>query len=441
VRLFIAFRVFFNARFYYPVFTILFIDFGLSMAQFALLNAVWAASIVLWEVPSGALADVLGRRRLLIGAGLIMVLEIGLLCFAPRGNPGLLFGLFFINRLLSGTAEASASGADEALAYDTLKRNGQEDQWPRVLEVQVRLRSIAFVVTMSLGAAIYDPALMQSLADLLGLKLILTQEVTLRFPLFLTLVMALITLAITVAFQPAPNISASPDDQDYKRRPGAAQVFSLTLSAGRWILVTPMALLVILAGLLFDSVARMVTTLASQYYRMIQLPEASFGLIGSLMALMGLIIPRIARYLVENHSPQYNFTVVAVIVTIGAGGMTFFWPYVGLLPAMILFSSMYFNGFFMSHYLNQMTASDRRATVLSFKGLSFNLAYGLAGIGYSLILTFLRQHPSINPQELSGSALENLVFVKSFIVFPASFALGIVFFVIYARRKMKTVSE
>ena len=36
VRLFIAFRIFFNARFYYPVFTILFLDFGLTMAQFAL---------------------------------------------------------------------------------------------------------------------------------------------------------------------------------------------------------------------------------------------------------------------------------------------------------------------------------------------------------------------------------------------------------------------
>ncbi len=28
IRLFIAFRVFYNARFYYPVFTILFLDFA-----------------------------------------------------------------------------------------------------------------------------------------------------------------------------------------------------------------------------------------------------------------------------------------------------------------------------------------------------------------------------------------------------------------------------
>ena len=69
VRRFIAFRAFFNARFYYPVFTILFLDFGLTLTQFALLNVVWAVTIVLLEVPSGALADTLGRKNLLVFAG------------------------------------------------------------------------------------------------------------------------------------------------------------------------------------------------------------------------------------------------------------------------------------------------------------------------------------------------------------------------------------
>ena len=78
VRLFILFRVLFNARFYYPVFTILFLDFGLTLSQFALLNAVWAATIVICEVPSGALADSVGRRNLLVFAAALMVIEIAL---------------------------------------------------------------------------------------------------------------------------------------------------------------------------------------------------------------------------------------------------------------------------------------------------------------------------------------------------------------------------
>ncbi|MCP4718434.1 MAG: MFS transporter, partial [Desulfobacteraceae bacterium] len=68
IRRYIAFKVMFNSRFYYPVFTILFLDFGLTVAQFAILNSVWAATIVLAEVPSGALADIIGRKRLLVFA-------------------------------------------------------------------------------------------------------------------------------------------------------------------------------------------------------------------------------------------------------------------------------------------------------------------------------------------------------------------------------------
>ena len=45
IRLFMAFRVLFNARFYYPVFTVLFLDYGLTLEQFALLNTVWAMTI------------------------------------------------------------------------------------------------------------------------------------------------------------------------------------------------------------------------------------------------------------------------------------------------------------------------------------------------------------------------------------------------------------
>jgi hypothetical protein len=47
LRRFVIFRVFFNARFYYPVFTILFIDYGLTLELFSILNLVWALTIVL----------------------------------------------------------------------------------------------------------------------------------------------------------------------------------------------------------------------------------------------------------------------------------------------------------------------------------------------------------------------------------------------------------
>lgn len=438
IRLFIAFRVFFNCRFYYPVFTILFLDYGLTLEQFALLNAAWAATIVLLEVPSGALADIVGRKNLLVFTGVLMVVEMILLCFAPRGNSGLLFIIFLANRILSGAAEACASGADEAIAYDSLKEEGNIKDWPRVLEKQMRVQSIAFIIAMSLGAAVYDPDLMQRLAGWLGFSVQLSQSITLRIPPFLTLVMAVLTLLTALRMQETGLRS-------YRIRSdrgiSIAEAFKHTLSAGRWIVKTPFALIVILAGLLFDNCIRMIITLNSQYYRLIELPEAIFGLIGSGMSILGLIMPRLARDQVQKHSPAYNLAVMAVLTMIGMIGMTFFWPIIGLLPVILLRGVIYLQNFYLSHYLNRITDSHQRATVLSFKGLSFNLAYGVIGVLYSLLLARLRWQVGAALPDVAGSQLENLVFIKSIAWFPGYFLLTMLAVLVFARWRLKNADD
>ena len=103
------FTVFYNARAYYPVLAILFLDLGLTLDQFVLLNLIWAATIFLFEVPSGALADTIGRKKLLVFAAGLMVVEMLCLLLAPRGGGALLVGLCVMNRICSGLSEACAS--------------------------------------------------------------------------------------------------------------------------------------------------------------------------------------------------------------------------------------------------------------------------------------------------------------------------------------------
>lgn len=127
VRNYLVFRSSYFARFYYPVFTLLYLDYGLTLSQFAILNVIWAATIVISEVPSGAFADTLGRKKLVVLSSVVMFIEIAMIALVPTGNPTLVFVVFMINRVLSGLAMSLASGADEALAYDTLKAQGKEE--------------------------------------------------------------------------------------------------------------------------------------------------------------------------------------------------------------------------------------------------------------------------------------------------------------------------
>jgi MFS family permease len=384
IPLFIAFRVLFNARWYYPVLAVLFLDFGLTIERYALLNVAWAAVIVGLEVPSGALADQIGRKRMVVLAASLMVVEMCVFAFAPRGNPALLFALFLLNRVLSGAAEACASGADEALAYDSLVAEGRGAEWPRVLERLMRWQSAGFFGAMMLGAAVYDARLVQRVVDFLGIAWTATPEVTMRFPIYLTLVNAVLALFVTLRMREpaAPKAAAS-----------AASTWRATLDAGRWILATPLALVVILAGLCFDSIVRLFLTIASNYYRLIALPEASFGLIGSGFALLGFFTPLLARRLAERWSLRGNFAVVAGCILAGLIGVSFVWPIYGLLFLLPLGVSMSLTQFFVSHYLNAaVTDSARRATVLSFRGLAYNLAYGGVGLLFAALTRALHSH-------------------------------------------------
>ena len=444
IRPFIAFRIFFNTRFYYPVFTILFLDFGLSLDQFALLNVAWAITIVLLEVPSGALADVIGRRNLLIFAGVIMAIEIALISFAPMGNIPLLFAIFLINRILSGAAEAAASGADEALAYDSLMQYGDINKWGIVLEKEMRYKSIAFVVAMSLGAAVYDPDFMNRFLHWMGLDINLSQNITLRFPLYLTLGTAVLALLSTLLMKELPR-----DDAlvciDYETcRKSVVQAFKLTIQAGKWIMSTPLALIIILSAMIFDHIIRMIVTLDSQYFRLINLPEAMFGLIGSVFSVLGIFIPRIALKFAENRTSTFNLGLTCIITLIGLFGMALFLPIFGLLPTLFLFSSFYLTGFYVSYYLNKIADSGQRATVLSFKGLSINGAYALIGIFYSLLVGLQRSKLLDSQPNLQGELLENSVFVKSFMWFPWYFIVMMGLLLIFAQwslRKSLSVSQ
>ena len=441
IRLFIAFRIFFTARFYYPIFTILFLDFGLSLEQFALLNVAWAASIVVLEVPSGALADIVGRRNLLVTTGILMVIEMAILCFVPLGNPDLLFALFLLNRVIGGAAEAAASGADEALAYDSLKKEGDANDWGRVLDLRMRFQSIAFMVAMSLGAAVYDPALMQQIADWMGLKINLNQSITLRFPLYLNLGMAVMTLIMALKMREVARLEEC--DTVDERSCGKAMVEAarITLQAGLWILKTPFALVIILAGVVFDNIIRIAVTISSQYFRIIQIPEALFGIIGSGLFVMGLFIPPLALKCVEHKTPAFNLGVVAFITFLGLWGMVFIIPLAGLIPIFLIFGVMFMLDFFLSHYLNRITSSQRRATVLSFKGLSFNLAYGAAGLLYSLLLAKMKFKIESAEHALEYEEINDAVFIEALAWFPWYFLATFSVLLLFASWRLRGNSE
>ncbi len=178
------------------------------------------------------------------------------------------------------------------------------------------------------------------------------------------------------------------------------------MGAGAWILRTPLALFAIVGGVLIDSVIRIFLTFGSVYYRLIDLPEASFGLIGAAVAGLGMAVSPIARWLVHSGSLLRNYVILAVLALIGLLGVALRIPVWGVLFSIPLAAAMTALGFIISNTLNAQVSSAQRATVLSFKGLIFNLGYGFASLIFALALRAVRDDG--NADQAFAGAIEVL---------------------------------
>ena len=369
-RRFIAFRVLFNSRFYYPVLAILFLDLGLTPTQYTLLNFAWAIAIVVTDVPAGVMADRLGRKPLVVAAACCMVGEMLLLICAPRNGGMVLFLFCVANRLLSGIAEGMANGADEALVFDSLAERGRSAEWPHALDQVIRWQSVGMIVAMLAGGAVYDAGFLNRAANFFGLHPQFQQAAAIRFPIYLNLVTALMALAAVLGFR-EPGLRQPPPDSAIHAET-ASDSWSLLLSAGRWILRTPVALFVLIGGLLLDSVSRLLLTFSSSYFRIIELPTATWGLAGALLAGLGFIVAPIAKHLSGTRSVLANYLAIAALVFAGVIGVACQVPYWGVLFIALLGMALSALNYMMSYYLNRLVDSHHRATVLSFKGLALN---------------------------------------------------------------------
>ena len=447
-RLFILFRIFLNSRFYYPVYALMFLHFGLNQEQFADLNFAWALAIVLLEVPSGALADQFGRRTLVIAAAILMIIEMLIMLLMPVVDPAnfvgdaaglnqavwILFSVFLVNRVISGAAEAAASGADEALAYDSLPEENRDHHWSVLTTRLMKWQSVAFIVVTLIGAAVYDPRFFNKAVSWMGFTREFTQAETLKIPIALTLGMAIAALAVALRMKEIPGFHAA-ENQSVSE--AVRQSFRRTFEAGKWILKTPAALMLLLVGLSFDSIIRLYYTVGSIWLEVIGFQPAHLGIISVAGSLAGILAAVIGARLIHKHSPNYNFTLLSILIFIGILSLAIpirYWS-VMFLPS--LWIAMRLLHFFLSNYLNRVTDAKNRATVLSFRGLTMNLSYGILTFLYGKQTAFFREKLGEEKNAPESKELTHQIFTESAQSWWVYFLIVVVALMLFQKFKIK----
>jgi len=110
----------------YAFYQILFLERGQSVSDIAVLLALWSFFAIIFEFPSGVLADRWNRRNMLAIAKLIKGFCFVIWFFSHS------FLMFALGFAVWAVASAFSSGTEEGLIYDNLKSDGDVESFTKV---------------------------------------------------------------------------------------------------------------------------------------------------------------------------------------------------------------------------------------------------------------------------------------------------------------------
>lgn len=142
VRLFYVFIFLNRLDLWFAVIQLFFLDRGFSLTQYTLAGSVWYLSNLVFEVPTGAVSDRLGKRPSMFVALLSLSLSLFILALAQS------FMTVAVSYLLWGFSSSFETGTYTAFLYDSLKQVDREKAFRSVMG---RVRALA-IVAAALGS-------------------------------------------------------------------------------------------------------------------------------------------------------------------------------------------------------------------------------------------------------------------------------------------------
>lgn len=321
-----------------PVIVLFYEDHGLGLQDVFILKSVYSVAAVALEIPSGYLADVWGRKKCLI-FGCILFFG-GYLCYSFTST----FEAFLFAEILLGTGMTLVNGADSALLYDTTVHYKKEQLY---LRYEGRITMIGNFAEATAGI----------FGGLLA-------AYSLRLPFYGQALVAFTGIPAAFMLQEFSTKS--------KIQSPVAEIVRII----KYSLVTNKKLCY---NIMFSGIIGAATLTMAWFVQPLLMnlktPTSYYGVIWTVLNLTvgfaALYSDRVERYFGMH---RMN-TLILVTIVGGYVALAYNLTYWGLA---ILFVFYIFRGFatpILKGYINQMTFSEMRATVLSIRNFVIRLMF------------------------------------------------------------------
>jgi MFS family permease len=310
---------------------------NLNKTQIFTIQAAYALSILIMEIPSGYLADVIGRRRTLILGAIFMPVGIGVYVFTHS------FTFFLIAEFIIAVGNSMRSGCDSALIYDTLIQIKEESEYKRFE-----------------GRSIYYTRIGTALSSIMGGLLAL---LSLKIPFY-------VNMGTSIMMLPFALMLIEPTRQKLETVSPLKDI----LKVCRYCYTHPRLRRLMLYGALIQSTGVTGVWAYFFYYESIGISIGFFGIIFAVWQLSSAFGGRFAHSL-ENKFGKKKSLFLPLLIS-----ATFL--LLGSLKTYLLIPLIFLNAFLwgfafplLLDYANRLIKSEVRATALSVINMTGSLSF------------------------------------------------------------------
>ncbi|MBL4934661.1 MFS transporter [Clostridium sp. YIM B02515] len=334
---------------------------GMSLTQLGLLETIFHTTSFLMEVPTGAVADLFGRKISRIMGRVFSLISVILLLSA---NSFLWFAISFVFTALSYNLE---SGAGDALIYDSLKEIGEEETYMKVNGKKELFYQAAGIISFFVGGYLA------------------TKSYNIAF--LLTVVIGIITIVQSLTFK-EPNIGRINSKEEKEN------IFVNQLKESIKVVISkPKVGFLILFTQVIMAFCTCIFFYLQNYLKGNGYTEWTIGIIYAISSLtVALLATQV--HSIEKKIKEQGLLLIVPFLTVACiwGVALSKYSYVFFILLMITEEIIYVS---MSDYINKMIPSENRATILSFASMVFSFFMitlfpfiGLIGDKFNLTTAF-----------------------------------------------------
>ncbi len=325
-----------------PIMVLFWQDNGLSLTQVMVLQSIFAILTVILEVPTGYFADVHGRKKALVVASVTGVIAI--ISYSLGHN----FFQFLIAEIFFALSISFTSGTASAFIYDTLQGLGREKQYKKIWGNALFYGMIALAISNVFGGFI--------------------AKIDLRYALYASIPFFALMIPLALLMQEPERHKLIFKKGYTKELLKIIKVALIQNKKLRWIIIYSGIILAFNQSALW---------LYQPYFKLSGLDITYFGFVFASFQVVAAFSSKYAHKIEAKLGQKYSLSMLIFLV---AGSYFLMSSFVFLFSFSFCFIQQFVRGFksaVVTDYINQLTDSNIRATVLSAESFVGRLLYAV----------------------------------------------------------------